>query len=74
MHYLEAVHILMILLSEKECEESQPTDPDRGSLTTYRLLGKQGLGGGGSLKCKISFCFVFGFVLYFHGKIAKKLP
>lgn len=36
----------MILLSEKECEESQPTDPDRGSLTTYRLLGKQGLGGG----------------------------
>lgn len=36
----------MILLSEKECEESQPTDPDRGSLATYHLLGKQGWGRG----------------------------
>lgn len=55
MHYLEAVHILMILLSEKECEESQPTDPDRGSLATYCLLGKQGLGGGGLSSARLVF-------------------
>lgn len=59
----------MILLSEKECEESQPTNSDRGSLATYRLLGKQGWGG-----LSIARLVSVLFCLDFQGKIAKKLP
>lgn len=52
----------MILFSEKECEESQHTDPDRGSPATYSLLGKQGWGGLSSARLVFALFLVLFYI------------